>query len=213
MSPIGGVGINLAIQDAIAAANRLAPALRAHRVTTDALAAVQARRAPQDPGASGRDPGPHARPGAGRPDRGRAADRAARAPPPPTAAAHHGSHAGGRPTGASHGRSAPRACGCTGHRTEPSPRAVTTVWDSDSALVTIHRARVRLRQGAPPWTAGGHPLDRRSAPPRHRSAPPGPPGWPPGLPGGALDFRAHERGACGRRPNHGRAFQREAEGS
>jgi 2-polyprenyl-6-methoxyphenol hydroxylase-like FAD-dependent oxidoreductase len=78
MSPIGGVGINLAIQDAIAAANRLAPALRAHRVTTDALAAVQARRAPQDPGASGRDPGPHARPGAGRPDRGRAADRGSR---------------------------------------------------------------------------------------------------------------------------------------
>ena len=46
MSPIGGVGINLAIQDAIAAANRLAPALRAHRVTTDDLAAVQARREP-----------------------------------------------------------------------------------------------------------------------------------------------------------------------
>jgi 2-polyprenyl-6-methoxyphenol hydroxylase-like FAD-dependent oxidoreductase len=46
MSPIGGVGINLAIQDAIAAANRLAPALRAHRVTTDDLAGVQARRAP-----------------------------------------------------------------------------------------------------------------------------------------------------------------------
>jgi len=46
MSPIGGVGINLAIQDAIAAANRLAPALCAHRVTTDDLAAVQARREP-----------------------------------------------------------------------------------------------------------------------------------------------------------------------
>ena len=46
MSPIGGVGINLAIQDAIAAANQLAPALLAHRVTTDDLAAVQARRAP-----------------------------------------------------------------------------------------------------------------------------------------------------------------------
>jgi 2-polyprenyl-6-methoxyphenol hydroxylase-like FAD-dependent oxidoreductase len=29
MSPIGGVGINLAIQDAVAAANALAPALRA----------------------------------------------------------------------------------------------------------------------------------------------------------------------------------------
>jgi hypothetical protein len=46
MSPVGGVGINLAIQDAIAAANRLAPALRAHRLTTDDLAWVQARRAP-----------------------------------------------------------------------------------------------------------------------------------------------------------------------
>jgi 2-polyprenyl-6-methoxyphenol hydroxylase-like FAD-dependent oxidoreductase len=46
MSPIGGVGINLAIQDAVAAANRLAEPLRAHRVTTDDLAAVQARREP-----------------------------------------------------------------------------------------------------------------------------------------------------------------------
>jgi 2-polyprenyl-6-methoxyphenol hydroxylase-like FAD-dependent oxidoreductase len=46
MSPIGGVGINLAIQDAIAAANRLAEPLRAGRVTSDDLAAVQARREP-----------------------------------------------------------------------------------------------------------------------------------------------------------------------
>jgi 2-polyprenyl-6-methoxyphenol hydroxylase-like FAD-dependent oxidoreductase len=46
MSPVGGVGINLAIQDAVAAAYRLAEPLRAGRVTTDDLAAVQARREP-----------------------------------------------------------------------------------------------------------------------------------------------------------------------
>ena len=34
MSPIGGVGINLAIQDAVAAANELAEPLRAGRATT-----------------------------------------------------------------------------------------------------------------------------------------------------------------------------------
>ncbi len=44
MSPIGGVGINLAIQDAVAAANLLAPALRAGRVDERQLAAVAARR-------------------------------------------------------------------------------------------------------------------------------------------------------------------------
>jgi 2-polyprenyl-6-methoxyphenol hydroxylase-like FAD-dependent oxidoreductase len=44
MSPIGGVGINLAVQDAVAAANRLATPLREHRVTTDDLRAVQRRR-------------------------------------------------------------------------------------------------------------------------------------------------------------------------
>jgi 2-polyprenyl-6-methoxyphenol hydroxylase-like FAD-dependent oxidoreductase len=44
MSPIGGVGINLAIQDAVAAANRLAGPLRAGRVSDADLAAVQARR-------------------------------------------------------------------------------------------------------------------------------------------------------------------------
>jgi 2-polyprenyl-6-methoxyphenol hydroxylase-like FAD-dependent oxidoreductase len=46
MSPIGGVGINLAIQDAIAAANRLARPLRERAVTDEDLAAVQARREP-----------------------------------------------------------------------------------------------------------------------------------------------------------------------
>jgi 2-polyprenyl-6-methoxyphenol hydroxylase-like FAD-dependent oxidoreductase len=44
MSPIGGVGINLAIQDAIAAANILAPRLRNGPVGVDALREVQTRR-------------------------------------------------------------------------------------------------------------------------------------------------------------------------
>jgi 2-polyprenyl-6-methoxyphenol hydroxylase-like FAD-dependent oxidoreductase len=44
MSPVGGVGINLAIQDAVAAANRLAAHLGDGRVTDDDLRAVQARR-------------------------------------------------------------------------------------------------------------------------------------------------------------------------
>ena len=44
MSPIGGVGINLAIQDAVAAANILAEPLRQRRATVDHLQAVQHRR-------------------------------------------------------------------------------------------------------------------------------------------------------------------------
>jgi 2-polyprenyl-6-methoxyphenol hydroxylase-like FAD-dependent oxidoreductase len=44
MSPIGGVGINLAIQDAVATANILAAPLRAGTVTERDLAAVQHRR-------------------------------------------------------------------------------------------------------------------------------------------------------------------------
>jgi 2-polyprenyl-6-methoxyphenol hydroxylase-like FAD-dependent oxidoreductase len=44
MSPVGGVGINLAIQDAVAAANLLAVPLRAGRVTTSDLRKVQRRR-------------------------------------------------------------------------------------------------------------------------------------------------------------------------
>ncbi len=44
MSPVGGVGINLAVQDAVAAANELAMPLREGRVTNDMLAAVQQRR-------------------------------------------------------------------------------------------------------------------------------------------------------------------------
>lgn len=44
MSPIGGVGINLAIQDAVAAANILAPHLLAHSIDGGVLEAVQARR-------------------------------------------------------------------------------------------------------------------------------------------------------------------------
>ncbi|MBX3487798.1 MAG: FAD-dependent oxidoreductase [Parvibaculum sp.] len=44
MSPVGGVGINLAIQDAVAAANILAGPLRERRLTLDDLCAVQRRR-------------------------------------------------------------------------------------------------------------------------------------------------------------------------
>ena len=44
MSPVGGVGINLAVQDAVAAANILAPRLRRGTVTVADLHAVQRRR-------------------------------------------------------------------------------------------------------------------------------------------------------------------------
>ncbi len=44
MSPVGGVGINLAIQDAVAAANILVPAFRAGAPHLHDLCAVQARR-------------------------------------------------------------------------------------------------------------------------------------------------------------------------
>jgi len=44
MSPVGGVGINIAVQDAIAAANILAVPLREGRATDADLAAVQKRR-------------------------------------------------------------------------------------------------------------------------------------------------------------------------
>jgi len=44
MSPLGGVGINLAVQDAVAAATILAEPLLQHRVTERDLAAVRRRR-------------------------------------------------------------------------------------------------------------------------------------------------------------------------
>ena len=44
MSPVGGVGINLAVQDAVATARLLAPALSRGRPTSAQLAAVQWRR-------------------------------------------------------------------------------------------------------------------------------------------------------------------------
>ncbi len=44
MSPVGGVGINLAIQDAVAASNLLAAPLRDGRLTTEDLCRVQQRR-------------------------------------------------------------------------------------------------------------------------------------------------------------------------
>ena len=46
MSPIGGVGINVAVQDAVAAANRLAAPLRAGKVTDEDLQAIERRRTP-----------------------------------------------------------------------------------------------------------------------------------------------------------------------
>jgi len=45
MSPIGGVGVNLAVQDAVAAANVLARPLRNGTLTDSDVAAVEARRA------------------------------------------------------------------------------------------------------------------------------------------------------------------------
>jgi 2-polyprenyl-6-methoxyphenol hydroxylase-like FAD-dependent oxidoreductase len=44
MSPIGGVGINLAVQDAVASANILAEPLRRGTMTDATLAAIQKRR-------------------------------------------------------------------------------------------------------------------------------------------------------------------------
>jgi 2-polyprenyl-6-methoxyphenol hydroxylase-like FAD-dependent oxidoreductase len=44
MSPVGGVGINIAVQDAVAAANRLAAPLRTGKADSADLQAVQARR-------------------------------------------------------------------------------------------------------------------------------------------------------------------------
>ena len=46
MSPVGGVGINLAVQDAVATANILVEPLKAGRVTRGHLQAVQRRRSP-----------------------------------------------------------------------------------------------------------------------------------------------------------------------
>jgi len=45
MSPIGRIGINLPIQDAVATANILAGTLRDGAITVEHLAAVQRRRA------------------------------------------------------------------------------------------------------------------------------------------------------------------------
>jgi 2-polyprenyl-6-methoxyphenol hydroxylase-like FAD-dependent oxidoreductase len=44
MSPVGGVGVNLAIQDAVAAANVLVPRMRQGRATEADLRAIQKRR-------------------------------------------------------------------------------------------------------------------------------------------------------------------------
>ncbi|WP_461111579.1 FAD-dependent oxidoreductase [Spirosoma jeollabukense] len=44
MSPAGGVGVNLAVQDAVATANQLVPAFQNGQVTVDTLARIQRRR-------------------------------------------------------------------------------------------------------------------------------------------------------------------------
>ena len=44
MSPVGGVGVNIAVQDAVAAANRLAAPLKRGAVTDADLRAIQERR-------------------------------------------------------------------------------------------------------------------------------------------------------------------------
>jgi 2-polyprenyl-6-methoxyphenol hydroxylase-like FAD-dependent oxidoreductase len=46
MSPIGGVGVNMAVQDAVAAANRLAGPLRVGCATDEDLQAIEERRTP-----------------------------------------------------------------------------------------------------------------------------------------------------------------------
>jgi 2-polyprenyl-6-methoxyphenol hydroxylase-like FAD-dependent oxidoreductase len=45
ISPVGGVAVNLAIQDAVAATNQLALPLRDNRLKTDGLVHVQMRQA------------------------------------------------------------------------------------------------------------------------------------------------------------------------
>ncbi|MGZ5877106.1 MAG: FAD-dependent monooxygenase, partial [Bradyrhizobium sp.] len=45
MSPVGGVGVNLAVQDAVATANLLAAKLKIGRPSVDEIDAVQQRRA------------------------------------------------------------------------------------------------------------------------------------------------------------------------
>src|SRR5205814_8016414 len=46
MSPVGGVGINYAVQDAVAASNMLGPKLKAGRIEPGDLEAVQRKREP-----------------------------------------------------------------------------------------------------------------------------------------------------------------------
>ena len=97
MSPAGGVGINLAVQDAVAAANLLAAKLRTgagHRGRPPPRAAAPGDAGPPHPGGTGLHPPPHVRSGrkALRPPLAREeADRPAGAP------AAAGGRAGGRP--------------------------------------------------------------------------------------------------------------------
>jgi 2-polyprenyl-6-methoxyphenol hydroxylase-like FAD-dependent oxidoreductase len=58
MSPVGGIGINLAIQDAVATSNLLTDALRTKQLTLDRRKSAETKRAAhaRDPTFPGRDP-------------------------------------------------------------------------------------------------------------------------------------------------------------
>ena len=74
MSPIGGVGINVAVQDAVAAANVLAGPMARGEDVDPLLAKVQERRLPavrDDPGLPGRGPAAGDQPAAGAAAQGR----------------------------------------------------------------------------------------------------------------------------------------------
>ena len=112
MSPVGGVGINLAIQDAVAAANRLAAPLRAGTVSDDGSRGGAATPHVPDAGDAA-NPGFHSEqrlePRAGEPRRAEATMAGAAARPVPVVAAHSGP--AGRPWRAA------RACANAGGRT------------------------------------------------------------------------------------------------
>ena len=129
MSPVGGVGINLAIQDAVAAANLLAAPLREGRLTPQDLDRVQRRRRN---GANARHASDTTRHSEAR-DRARA-ELGGRAP-----AAVPGAAPGGRPLSPANSRAT------RGYRHPPRARA---------GVGGCFAARCRSRNGkAVPWRA------------------------------------------------------------
>ena len=111
MSPVGGVGINLAIQDAVAAGNILGEKLRTGALRDDDLAAVERRRilpTRADAGDAGHRAGAGDRPGA----RFRKADHRAVA----AAAVQCGAAAGAHPGADRRHGVSPRACAHPGRR-------------------------------------------------------------------------------------------------